>query len=125
MAEIGSIKSVKKEGNYIVAVVETGSGAAVTGLIVNPLGAEFFPIKGDIVVFQRTGKEIVLLAGLSANVEGATGEVSLFSRDSTGAKVAEIWLKATKIIEAKNDNGTFSLLANGQFSANGNFTVDP
>ena len=126
MAEIGEIKTVAREGSYVVATVANGAGVEVTGVIMSPLGSEFFPIVGDTVIFQRTGNEIVIMAGLSVSEDGASGDVGLFARDAIGAKKANLWLRSDGLIEMSNDSGNFSLAANGQFSVNnGNFTVDP
>lgn len=125
MAEIGNIKTVKREGDYIVATVATGSGVEITGIIMSPLGAEFFPIVDDTVIFQRTGNEIVIMAGLSVSADGVSGDVGLFSRDADGVKKATLWLRANGLAEITNESGFFKLAANGQFNANDNFTVDP
>jgi hypothetical protein len=124
MATIGTIKSIALEGEYIVAAVETGAGPEVTGVVMGSAGAEFFPVVGDVVLFERTGKEIAVLATLTV-AQGDPGGVIIRGRDETGAVVSLVMMSVDGSVKIQNDNGFFEISANGQASVNGNFTVDP
>lgn len=116
MAEIGTVKSIKKDGDFFAVEISSGTGRVVTGLLLCPLGCEFVPVVDDFVLYSRTSKEIIVHAGLSKPFESAAGEVRLFSRNAAGVIKADVKIKA---------DGTVSIEAQGQVSINGNLTVDP
>jgi hypothetical protein len=112
MAEIGFIKSIKLDAGNPVAEIETGSGVEVTGVVINPLGTEFWPIVGDTVLFVRAGGEILILCGLSLDCTGAPGEVSIYSRSSSGAITAQLWLRSGGAVTVEAD-GAVSVTSGG------------
>jgi hypothetical protein len=125
MAMIGHIKEVSIEDGQITAVVETGTGQAVTARVMAASGAEFYPMPGDSVLCHRAGQEVVVSAVLHGDASTERGEGVIFARNELGEIVAKIWLYPDGDIVAENDNGVFGLKANGQFDVNGHFTVDP
>lgn len=125
MAMIGTIKEIATENGAIVATVETGAGPAVSAVCMFPSGMEAQPMRGDMVAFDRTGKDNVIFAVIRDTPAGAPGEVWIFGRDAAGQTVSEITLLNNGSVRIENDEGFVLLKASGQVSLNGNLTVDP
>jgi hypothetical protein len=107
MAEIGDILEIETEEGQFVARVDCDYGAQVTATITQSGGCDFYPQKGDRVVFSRTGgSEIVILAVFSEDGAVGSGEWRTFSRDSTGSVKA--------VIHAKNDGSIAITNASGK-----------
>jgi len=94
MAAIGHIKEVTITDGQITAVVETGTGQAVTAKLMAAAGAEFYPLAGDAVLFHWAGQEVIISAVLHGDASTAGGEALVFSRNASGDVVASIYLKA-------------------------------
>lgn len=122
---IGTIKEITADGGQAVAVVETGAGPAVSAVCMFPAGMECQPVVGDMVIYDRTGKDAVIFAVLKDAVEGQPGELWFSARDTYGTVKGQIVAKGDGSIKASNDAGFFELQASGQVSINGNLTVDP
>ena len=102
---IGHIKEIKVVAGQVIAIIETGSGPAVTGTIM-PMGSlDFQPLVGDSVVFHKAGQEIVVTAVFSEDSTAGPGETVLFSRSGPMAIMAIVHLKADGVIEIKPGPG--------------------
>lgn len=124
MAMIGTIKEIATDGGQAVAIVETGAGPAVSAVCMFPAGMECQPVVGDMVIYDRTGKDCVIFAVLKDAVEGQPGEVWFSARTASGVVKSQIVAKQDGSIKASNDEGFFEMTAAGQMNINGNFTVD-
>lgn len=125
MGMIGTIKEIATEGGQAIAIVETGAGPAVSAVCMFPAGMECQPVVGDMVIYDRTGKDAVIFAVLKDAVEGQPGEIWLLARNASGVVKGQIVAKQDGSIKASNDAGFLELAASGQVSINGNLTVDP
>jgi hypothetical protein len=91
---IGTIKETSTVDGQIKAIVETGSGPAVTVVIMQSGGVDFHPMPGDTVLYEQTGEEINVTAVFSQDSTTAAGEWLAFSRNAAGTVMASIYLKA-------------------------------
>jgi hypothetical protein len=105
MAMIGHIKEVSIEDGQITAIVETGTGQAVTVRVMAVSGAEFYPMPGDSVLCHRAGQEVVVSAVLHGDASTERGEGIMFSRNESGDIVANIHLKADGKVIVKPTTG--------------------
>jgi len=105
-----------------------GGGANVTVEHYADAGDDASPLTRDYVATQpvnTSGGEVALGYADTLNTPKAQpGDKRIYSRDAaTGIWVAEVWLKADGSIIGANQNGSFQLLANGDFMVNG-LTID-
>lgn len=100
MATIGTIKEIKPVDGQLQAVIETGSGPAVTATIMQAGAVDFFPIPGDRVLYHYAGKEVVVSAIFSEDNSAAPGEWLVFSRNPAGEVQAVLHLKADGTVNA-------------------------
>lgn len=105
MAMIGHIKEVSIEDGQITAIVETGTGQAVTARVMAASGAEFYPMPGDSVLCHKAGQEVVVSAVLHGDASTDRGEGVIFSRNESGDVVANIHLKADGKVIVKPTTG--------------------
>lgn len=94
---IGQIKELSIVDGQITAVVETGSGPAVTATVMPQAGGEFHPQVGDTVYFRHAGQEVVVLGIFSSDAITTPGESLIFARNAAGEVVTKIHLKADGI----------------------------
>lgn len=105
MAMIGHIKEVSIEDGQITAIVETGTGQAVTARVMAASGAEFYPLPGDSVLCHKAGQEWDVSAVIHGDASAGPGEGIIFSRDESGEVVANIHLKADGKVIVKSTTG--------------------
>lgn len=104
MAEIGTILQTEIVDGQIEARIDTGYGVQITATVAGM--SEVHPLKGDRVLFHRTGgTEIVIDAIQSVDADTESGEWRTFSRDATGAVVATIHAKKDGSIAITNKSG--------------------
>lgn len=136
MAGVANIESVKRivlDGDEAAtatdATISFGGNDDVTAHVYSSPGVDALPVAGDYAVtVPIDGSGAVAVVGFidPAN-EGtaADGETRLYARDADRKVVATVWLKADGSVRCENEKGFFEISADGQFNANGNFTVDP
>lgn len=106
MADIGEILEVENEDGQLVARIDCGWGQQVSAVVQQSAGCDFYPLKGDRVVFHRTsGSEIVITAIYASNSGVAAGEWKIASRNQTGTVAAVFHLKADGSIKITNGTG--------------------
>jgi hypothetical protein len=110
VATIGHIKSTQIVDGQITAVVETGTGQAVTGIVMPASGSEFHPMPGDRVLFHWAGQEVHISAVVSEDASTGRGESLIFSRNAAGQVVASVHLR---------DNGQVVITTTGAVVGNG------
>lgn len=114
-AEVG-LSKVNPGGGYIVTCEHFGAP-----------GDDGQPLPGDYVVtvsVPRTGVPAAVgyLDPVNAGQAGP-GERRLYARNSSGAPVVSLWLKADGSITVANENGSLVLQPGGAFVING-VTID-
>ena len=97
---IGLIKEIRTQDGQHVAIVETGSGPAVTATVMQSGNADFCPMPGDRVLFHRNGREIVISAIFAQTATAGMGETLIFARNAEGAVTATFHLKADGTVAA-------------------------
>jgi hypothetical protein len=110
VATIGHIKSTQIVDGQITAVVETGTGQTVTGIVMPASGSEFHPLPGDRVLFHWAGQEVHISAVVSEDASTGKGESLIFSRNAAGQVVASVHLR---------DNGEVVITTTGAVVGNG------
>lgn len=94
MATLGIIKEIRITDGQLKAIVETGSGEAVTATVMQAGTVDYYPLPGDRVLYHYAGQEVVVSAIFSEDNSVALGEILLFSRDAAGVVQATFHLKA-------------------------------
>ena len=94
MATLGVIKEIRVVEGQLKAVIETGSGPAVTATIMQAGTVDYHPLPGDRVLYHYAGQEVVVSAIFSEDNLAALGEVLIFGRDATGVVQVTFHLKA-------------------------------
>ena len=112
MANIGTIKSISKVDDQIVAIVQAGTERPndETATVMGLAGLECHPVPGDVVLWVDTGRENVVLAVIRDEQVAGLGEAILFARDANDDVVAQLHLKADGAIEATSSEGAQLLL---------------
>jgi hypothetical protein len=106
MADIGEILEVENEDGQLVARVDCGWGQQISAVVQQSAGCDFYPLKGDRVVFHRTsGSEIVITAIFASNSGVEKGEWKIASRNQAGTVAAVFHLKADGSIAITNGTG--------------------
>jgi len=102
---------------------DPGGGANVTAPHFGAPGDDGHPLPGDSVALigvPRTGGVASVGYIDPANTpKAAAGERRVYSRDASGAVVAEVWLKNTGEVSVKNDAGEIKLAPAGDFEYTG------
>lgn len=110
-----------------VVKLDPTSGDITAAELYSPAGDDAPPLETDYAVAANTLHEgapaVFGFIDLQNNSKAAKGEKRIYARDSTGAVVAEFWLKNDGSIEGSNSLGSFKLLATGDFVVNG-VTID-
>lgn len=107
-AEVSEVKS------------NTGGGVNITSPHFGPTGDDSQPLPGDYVAHsaapgQGRYNSVGYSDPVNAGVAGP-GEKRIYSRDSSGAVVAEAWLKADGTVEIKNTQSSIVIGADGSVS---------
>ena len=117
---------------------DPGGGPNTTSQHFQPAGDDAHPLPGDYVATSPaagTGRETAVGYLDPANKQKAgPGEKRLYARDSAGAQVCEVWLKADGSVLIQNETGSTVLNPDGSvvttneggvmtFGADGSFTV--
>lgn len=120
MGLIATIKQVLRQQRTVPVddiEADIGGGDLVTSENFAPIGEDAVPLPGDqVFTVPRSGQGRDVAVGFidpKAEQLAQGGERRLYSRDGAGAKVAQIWLKQDGSITLSNDNGSFTLNANG------------
>ena len=102
---------------------DRGSGDNVTAQHFTAPGDDSRPLPGDYASLSDaagTGNQTATGYHDPKNPPKAEpGEKRIYARDSTGAVVAEMWLKASGDILISNGPGVFTMLADGSVNING------
>ena len=146
LAKVLSFTRITRNGAKTSDVkVDPGGGPNVTGDHLAPPGDDSYPLPGDYGILSRllaTGRDAIVGYLDPKNQQKAgPGEKRIYSRDSSGNEIAQVWLKANGDIVAENDtatvtiagsgsikgdngSGSFELLASGVIDLNG-VTISP
>jgi len=124
MGQLGTIKEVNLSDGVITCKVVTTPPNTITATVYGMAGMDTHPLPGDEVKVSFCNGEYIIDAVFRDNQAGA-GETIVYGRDSSGDVVSLVHCKSDGEIESANSKGKWTLKANGQFDANGNFTVDP
>jgi len=145
MGRIGTvlsfIRAVKKNGvNFSEVKSDPGGGDNSTSEHFSAPGDDSQPLKGDFIalmnIVREGGKAVIGYLDPKNPGIAEEGEKRIYSRDSEGNVVAEVWLKNDGTTEVKNgeitfilnpdgshklnnSSGSFELLANGDVNING------
>lgn len=133
IADILNFARVNINGrDYSESTVNPGGGANITIVHYADPGDDSSPLPGDKVAgmpTQRSGSAIaVAYLDLKNLMKAQPGDKRIYSRDSAGNQVAEVWLKNNGDIIVDNGEGIFSVLADGTISGvnqNGSFALVP
>ena len=133
MGRLGSLVSFTRttvDGDRVAEVVlDFGGGDRATAPVFSPAGVDSQPLADDYVAVAETdgSGEVAAVGYVDPANEGtaAPGEFRIYARNADGDVVAEVHLQDDGAVVCVNASGSFELKANGQFDANGNFTVDP
>jgi hypothetical protein len=128
MNEIAVIRKVEREERNGVTNtdinVDPGGGANVTIEQMHPSGTDSRPLPGDYVAgisIKSTGRKIAIgFIDPSNTPKTNPGEHRIYSRDTSGTPVTEIWLKNDGSININNDNGFINITPAGIVELNGN-----
>lgn len=107
---------------------DLGGGDVVTAQHFAPAGDDSMPLSSDYeaiisLVRQRGTAVVGYIDPRSAQTAGA-GEKRIYSRDSSGSQVAQVWLKSDGQIVLNNSSGMITMAANGTITLNG-VVIDP
>lgn len=135
-----SFARVKRHGvNFSNVEVDPGGGAIKTAEHFEDPGSDSNPLPGDYVAtVSHPGAGNVLAVGYLDPVnkpKAAVGEKIIYSRDSEGVLIAEVWLKNDGTLVLSNPKGLFELRADGsikgqnsigffELEMNGDFVVN-
>jgi len=113
-----------RDSSYVSdVIVDTGGGESVTAEHYSAPGDDSYPLTTDyaaIVHTQRTGSNAVVGYADTLNApKSLQGDKRIYSRDSNGVAIADVWLKADGSISLVNANGSIVLGANGVVTING------
>lgn len=86
-------------------------------------GDDSFPLVGDYAIaikIPRSGGEVTVGYIDPKNLHKSnSGDKRIYSRNSSGDEVADLWIKNDGSISGRNAAGFFELLSSGEFIANG------
>lgn len=96
------------------AKINSGGGYTLTANTFSAAGIDSAPIAGDYcATIQSRGASAHVVAGIVDHVnnsQAGAGEIRVYSRDSTGVIIADIWLK---------NNGAIEINSTGPLNING------
>lgn len=125
------LRTTRNGSNVSDAKVDTGGGFNLTLEHFSPAGEDAHPLPGDYVAIlpiQATGRGVAVAYADPNNEQTAQpGEKRIYARDSSGAFVVELWLKADGSAVLTNGFGTVTLSADGAISgsnSNGSFELE-
>jgi hypothetical protein len=132
---IGKLKNYfnsSKNGDAVSeAIVDIGGGENITAEHFEDAGSDSQPLDTDwlaILSIKRSGGGVAVGVVDPKNAKkAAPGEKRFYSRDSGGAEVASIWLKADGSVLIENESGSIELGSDGSFQAEndaGSFGLD-
>lgn len=141
IAKLKSFRRSQRNGAYVSdAKVDLGGSYSITPEHFSAPGDDSYPLPGDYVAsvpVEQTGRAVAVGYLDPANApQAAVGEKRIYSRNSDGDVVAEVWLLNTGEVRVVNENGqvtlgpdgsilgdnglgTFELEAGGDFVVNG------
>lgn len=131
MGRIGVILAIMKQvirgANVTIIKTQIGGGEVVTAPLLTVAGDDSPPLPGDdvIIVELPSRGTYIAVGSIDHDNEQAAGngERRIYARDSSGARVAQIWIKSSGEVTVENNNGSVLLEASGDVVANG-ATID-
>lgn len=114
-------RAMRQNGaNVSDVIVNPGGGANITAEHFADPGDDSFPLTTDYAVAVQTiRKGGMALAGYVDPInspKAQAGEKRIYARDSGGASICEIWLKADGSILVSNDQGSIELASGGDIN---------
>ncbi len=122
-------RALRANGTEVTDVmVDPGGGANITGEHYSDPGDDSFPMVGidygvTVSISRKGGAVIVGYVDPVNTPKAVQGDKRIYSRDSNGDTIAEVWLKSDGSILVSNDNGDFELKSDGSIDMNG-VTID-
>ena len=121
MGRIGVILAIMQQvirgANVTIIKTQIGGGEVVTAPLLTVAGDDSPPLPGDdvIIVEMPSRGTYVAVGSIDHDNEqtAGNGERRIYARDSTGARVAQIWIKASGEIRVENNSGSAVLEASG------------
>jgi hypothetical protein len=99
------------------AKVDPGGGANLTVEHFAGAGDDSYPLPGDYGILSRilsTGRDVIVGYLDPKNQQKANaGDRRIYSRDSSGDEIAQVWLKNNGDIIIENDTATVTVAASG------------
>lgn len=129
IAKILSYFKTQRNGASVSDIkADPGGGANITYEHFEPAGDDSQPLAGDfIVTVENAGAGRASAVGFldpkNAKLSGP-GEKRLYARNSSGAVVVSVWLKADSSVVINNGGGNITLEPSGTVNING-ATIDP
>lgn len=132
MGRIVGVRSFQRRtlrgANLSQVKVDLGGGRLQTADHFAAAGDDSQPLAGDLaIVVSKVGAgrlSVVGYADTASTPRAAPGDKRLYSRDSDGANVAEVWIKSDGSVIISNDSGAVTLAPSGEVDING-VTIDP
>lgn len=117
------VKRDRSGAQYAEATFDPGAGKNATGVQFGPAGDHARPLPGDyIAAVETAGAGRVIVIGYSDpnNAQDLEpGERRIYARDSSGAVVVDLFLRADGSATLGNSKGSIKLNADGSFDING------
>lgn len=121
-------RAIRENGSHVSdVIVDPGGGANITVQHYADPGDDSYPMLTDLgVIIDTPGKGRAKIVGYLDPIntpKTISGEKRIYSRDSNGVSIAEVWLKSDGSIVGSNLNGNFELKADGSFFISGDVVI--
>jgi hypothetical protein len=107
---------------------DLGGGDVLNGQHFAPVGDDSMPLPDDYVALiplaRQRGAAAVGYLDPKANQTAGAGEKRIYSRDGSGAQVAQVWLRADGTVVVNNGAGMITMAPAGTINLNG-VEIDP
>lgn len=110
---------------------DPGGGLNLTSPHFSGPGDDSHPLEGDLAILTESvrggGRAVVGYVDPKLEPVAQPGEKRIYARDSSGAAIVEVWLKADGEVTLLNANGSFTLGADGSQlgqNSNGSFELE-
>ena len=111
------IRVLRNDAKVTDVKCNPGGGANITAEHFAPPGEDSFPLTTDVALtVPRTGSGREAAVGYldpSSEQKAEEGEKRIYARDSSGAEVAEVWLKNDGTIILENDEADITISPDG------------